>query len=361
MGEVDGKFTGRLDELPPIGEARALVLAEYAEAEGLRLEESMAYADSASDLPMLEAVGFPVAVNPEAKLAAIAGGAVGTSSTGTRPTADRRPACPSAPSIGEARDGVVVAVRPLRPERSGGWPARPETNGEGPGARTQRGPVCGLPGLLPAGIRPGRGHRTTPTARRRAPRRPVRRVVPLRPLLSGICGSDLATLDGRSSRYFEDMVSFPFVPGHEVVGVLDEGGTDHAGRRMEPGARAVIEPVLGCVPRGIRPPCPRCAEGHTGLCGNVAFGDLEPGLQTGFCADTGGGWSQAGLVAHASQLHAVPESLSDEDAVNDRAHRLRRPCRPVRGHRRRGHRGPWSGPAPWDWPWWPPWITWSDR
>ena len=40
----------------------------------------------------------------------------------------------------------------------------------------------------------------------------------LRPLLSGICGSDLATLDGRSSRYFEDMVSFPFVPGHEVVG-----------------------------------------------------------------------------------------------------------------------------------------------
>ena len=72
LGEADGKFTGRLDDLPPIGEARALVLADYAEAEGLKLEESMAYADSASDLPMLEAVGFPVAVNPEAKLAAIA-------------------------------------------------------------------------------------------------------------------------------------------------------------------------------------------------------------------------------------------------------------------------------------------------
>ena len=72
LGERDGKFTGRLDVLPPIGEARALVLEEYAEAEGLDLGESMAYADSASDLPMLEAVGFPVAVNPEAKLAAIA-------------------------------------------------------------------------------------------------------------------------------------------------------------------------------------------------------------------------------------------------------------------------------------------------
>ncbi|MGC8463916.1 MAG: HAD-IB family hydrolase [Acidimicrobiales bacterium] len=72
LDERDGRFTGQLRDLPPIGEARAHVLAEYAQAEGLRLEESMAYADSASDLPLLEAVGFPVAVNPEAKLAAIA-------------------------------------------------------------------------------------------------------------------------------------------------------------------------------------------------------------------------------------------------------------------------------------------------
>jgi phosphoserine phosphatase len=36
------------------------------------LKESVAYADSSSDLPMLEAVGFPVAVNPETRLASIA-------------------------------------------------------------------------------------------------------------------------------------------------------------------------------------------------------------------------------------------------------------------------------------------------
>jgi alcohol-forming fatty acyl-CoA reductase len=72
LDQADGVFTGRMSELPPIGEARALVLADYAAAEGLDLDQSMAYADSASDLPMLEAVGFPVAVNPEAKLAAIA-------------------------------------------------------------------------------------------------------------------------------------------------------------------------------------------------------------------------------------------------------------------------------------------------
>ncbi|HEX3793351.1 MAG TPA: HAD-IB family phosphatase, partial [Acidimicrobiales bacterium] len=72
MGSAGGRLTGRLTNLPPIGEARAIVLEEYAEAHNLSLEESVAYADSASDLAMLEAVGFPVAVNPEARLAAIA-------------------------------------------------------------------------------------------------------------------------------------------------------------------------------------------------------------------------------------------------------------------------------------------------
>jgi HAD superfamily hydrolase (TIGR01490 family) len=73
LGEDDsGRLTGRLEHLPPTGEARALVLAAYAQAEGLDLGEAVAYADSASDLPLLECVGFPVAVNPEARLAAIA-------------------------------------------------------------------------------------------------------------------------------------------------------------------------------------------------------------------------------------------------------------------------------------------------
>ena len=122
------------------------------------------------------------------------------------------------------------------------------------------------------------------------------------PLLSGICGSDLATLDGRSSRYFEGIVSFPFVPGHEVVGEAD-------------GLRVVLQPVLGCAARGIEPMCTACRSGHVGNCGSLAFGHIRPGLQTGFCADTGGGWSTSGLVAHESQLFAVPDALSDADAV----------------------------------------------
>ncbi|HSP08038.1 MAG TPA: zinc-binding dehydrogenase [Candidatus Dormibacteraeota bacterium] len=122
------------------------------------------------------------------------------------------------------------------------------------------------------------------------------------PTLSGICGSDLAAIGGHASLYLDPLTSYPFVPGHEVVGTLDDG------------SRVVVEPALGCKVRGIEPPCPRCAEGRPGLCYNVTEGPIEVGLQTGYCADTGGGWGEV-LVAHPSQLHPVPATLSDEAAV----------------------------------------------
>ena len=150
---------------------------------------------------------------------------------------------------------------------------------------------------------------------RDVPALPAEGWVHVDPTLSGICGSDLATLDGRSSRYFEDIVSFPFVPGHEVVGTVAENAVGADGRALAAGSRVVLQPVLGCAARGIDPPCPACQAGNVGNCGNLAFGHIRPGLQTGFCADTGGGWSTSGFVAHTSQLHAVPEDLTDTDAV----------------------------------------------
>ena len=65
-------YDGGLRNVPPTGEARYQAIADYANEHDLDLRESVAYADSASDLPMLEAVGFPVAVNPEIRLASIA-------------------------------------------------------------------------------------------------------------------------------------------------------------------------------------------------------------------------------------------------------------------------------------------------
>ncbi len=72
MGCRDGAYDGRLTQVPPTGEARYQILVDFACQHDLDLRESVAYADSTSDLPMLEAVGFPVAVNPETKLAALA-------------------------------------------------------------------------------------------------------------------------------------------------------------------------------------------------------------------------------------------------------------------------------------------------
>ena len=156
---------------------------------------------------------------------------------------------------------------------------------------------------------------------RSEPRLPGEGWTRVRPLLSGICGSDLGLLTGRNSPYFSALVSMPFTPGHEVVGeTLDELPG------LPSGSRVVLDPVLGCVPRAVEP-CEHCAAasaGETGpeardagdhdRCNHISAGAVATGLQTGYCTDTGGGWSRM-LVAHASQLHAVPSTLDTRRAV----------------------------------------------
>ncbi|MDQ3680670.1 MAG: HAD-IB family phosphatase [Actinomycetota bacterium] len=102
--DEEGRLTGELHSAPPTGEARALTMAEYADAEGLRLEESVAYADSASDLPMLEAVGYPVAVNAEAKLATIARKRGWHVEQWSRAPGGPRPLMPIGPLLKSARE-----------------------------------------------------------------------------------------------------------------------------------------------------------------------------------------------------------------------------------------------------------------
>ena len=120
--------------------------------------------------------------------------------------------------------------------------------------------------------------------------------------LTGICGSDLSMIEGHASAYFDDWVSFPFVPGHEVVGHLDDG------------TRVVIEPVLGHEARGFAPPFLDAAPGDGDDYAHLATGELEPGIQTGFCCSTGGGWAPW-FVAHESQLHRIDDDMPDERAV----------------------------------------------
>jgi HAD superfamily hydrolase (TIGR01490 family) len=63
----DGVFTGRL-ERRLYGQAKADALVETAASSGVDLASSTAYSDSHSDIPFLEAVGRPVAVNPDREL-----------------------------------------------------------------------------------------------------------------------------------------------------------------------------------------------------------------------------------------------------------------------------------------------------
>ena len=68
LAELDGEFTGALEDTPIAGEARSAHMRAWAKQNGVDLADCWAYADSVSDLPMLAAVGNPVAVNPDEAL-----------------------------------------------------------------------------------------------------------------------------------------------------------------------------------------------------------------------------------------------------------------------------------------------------
>ena len=70
--ESDGCFTGELEGPPIGGQEKARRMRDFATERGIDLSRSHAYGDSMADLPMLETVGFPQAVNPDRGLAAAA-------------------------------------------------------------------------------------------------------------------------------------------------------------------------------------------------------------------------------------------------------------------------------------------------
>lgn len=67
----DGRYTGEL-EFYAYGPGKAQAIYELAAEWGLDLEGCYAYSDSATDLPMMEAVGHPIAVNPDKELREVA-------------------------------------------------------------------------------------------------------------------------------------------------------------------------------------------------------------------------------------------------------------------------------------------------
>lgn len=70
--DASGRYTGELEGPFVYGEGKVEAMEAVAETLHLDLSESWAYSDSASDLPMLRAVGNPVVVNPDSRLAKVA-------------------------------------------------------------------------------------------------------------------------------------------------------------------------------------------------------------------------------------------------------------------------------------------------
>lgn len=133
----------------------------------------------------------------------------------------------------------------------------------------------------------------------------------LAPTHAGICGSDLATIYLHASPALEPFSSFPCVLGHEILArvVRPPRGSD-----VREGDRVVIDPLLPCALRGVRPVCAACAEGKPNRCRSFARGHLAPGVMLGFHRDLPGGWGDR-MLGHASQLLRVPDGVPDARAA----------------------------------------------
>jgi len=143
--------------------------------------------------------------------------------------------------------------------------------------------------------------------------------VRVRTLMAGICGSDVALIDQKqpADSILQAFSSQPMGLGHENVAVVEEVGKDV--ERDWVGKRVCVEVTLGCKARGIDPPCERCRVGEFGACENFADtgsgkSHVPPGTSIGYNSLTGGSYGEY-FVAHESQLVAVPDGISDKQAV----------------------------------------------
>ncbi len=136
--------------------------------------------------------------------------------------------------------------------------------------------------------------------------------VKIRTNFGGICGSDLNLVYLHDSPSCSPFVSFPFIIGHENMGVIAEKGKDVDG--YEVGDRVIADPILSCKVRGIEEECPSCRSGNAALCSNFTRGSLASGMSIGSCRDTGGSWGEY-YIAHKSQLIKLDKDMKGENGV----------------------------------------------
>lgn len=145
------------------------------------------------------------------------------------------------------------------------------------------------------------------------PKLPTEDWVKIKPIYSGLCGSDMGAIFYNTSPALTPFNSFPSIMGHEVVGYVTEVGANV--QEVKVGQRVTVDPYINCTVRGVDEPCPACQQGLQSLCrhksGTKAFG---AGMILGFCSELPGTWSEA-FVAHKSMLVPIPDTISDKVAA----------------------------------------------
>jgi L-iditol 2-dehydrogenase len=114
----------------------------------------------------------------------------------------------------------------------------------------------------------------------------------VRSVLVGVCGSDTHAAAG-----LHPWISLPYVPGHEVVGIVAETGADVSS--VQPGRRVTVEPYLPCWH------CKQCLRGMENVCENLGF--LGCGDPQGAMADY--------FTVDARRIHVIPDELDDRAAA----------------------------------------------
>ena len=137
-----------------------------------------------------------------------------------------------------------------------------------------------------------------------------------RVLRCGICGSDVkeVLLQAASDTPLSGLVSFPHVPGHEIVARVEEPGIASA---LEAGQLVVVDPWVGCRARGLPTLCPACQRGFPPHCWCVPDGGpwgSGRGMHLGNIRGLPGGFAEV-IVAHPSQCHPLPPDLTAELGV----------------------------------------------
>lgn len=121
---------------------------------------------------------------------------------------------------------------------------------------------------------------------------PVAGEVLVRMTAAGICGSDLHALRGH-----HPFIALPYVPGHEVIGVVEEVADGVPS--LSVGQRVIVEPTLPCWA------CKQCRAGRSNLCENLRFFG---------CVYEQGGMADYFTIP-ADRLHVVPDQLDDRQAI----------------------------------------------